>query len=146
MGLGVKFVSYKFLKPFFTLLKFSYMACIKLRCQKCNADGLKPGENSSGWVFLKTRGFQKCCRLFRKCQQTPAEKDRICKNLSRELLTRPRPSTINLRLPSSAILSVTNICKRMTKWFLCHFHFLQDSVFPAKLNGFIRSCKCSETH
>ena len=116
----------------------SYEECIKLRCQKYNADGLKPGENSSGWVFLKTRGFQKCCRLFRKCQQTPAGKDRICKNLSRELLTRPRPSTINLRLPSSAILSVSDICE---KWCSCHFHFLRDSAFPAKLNCFFRSVK-----
>ena len=34
---------------------------------------IKPGGNSSEWVSWKTRGFQKCCRLFQKCQQTPAK-------------------------------------------------------------------------
>ena len=77
----------------------------------------EPGGNFSGWVSEKTTGFQKCCRLFQKCQQTPTgnyfiliviwaflnvAEYALYKCFRREL-TRPNPSTMNLKLSSSPI-------------------------------------------
>ena len=63
-------------------LEFEFLFQVKANRWKWkgleNADlcwqGEQPGGNSSEWVSSKTKGFQKCCRLFQKCPQTPAKK------------------------------------------------------------------------